>query len=187
MTGLYTMVASTALALFLPQANLTALGFRAARVDLEISLESGGGSGYASQQSLTIPEYLHPDGTEYSQLFWIKNVSSNGQDMILTGQMLAGVFDWDRISQVVELNITHTGMETGWYTLADWASSPIEIPGGVMQPGQSRKYGFSYRMMTHYAVDPDGPGPLQAGDEIGDELEGAMTENVTFQIDGDLQ
>lgn len=184
LVGLYTMVGSTAFALLSPQAGLSQFTFQTAHLDILVGSSSGGP--FTQELSLSTNELLLPDNQEHTIDFWVKNASSNGIAFQLSGQLGQGNQDWELLKNVIEVKVSNLVTDTGWQTLDAWTQTPTEFPG-TLGASTTQRYQLTYRLPETYPVDPDGAGPLLAGDTIGEELEGKITAGMTFTISGTIQ
>lgn len=183
LVGMYTMLGSTVFALLMPQSHLSTFLFQTAQLDLLVASSSGGP--FTHQLSLATDSMLLADDTEHSTDFWVKNASSNTIDFQLSGQLSTGDQDWDVLKKAIEINISNFSDESGWKTLEEWTNSSVDFPG-QLESGTTRRYRFLYRLPSTYSYDPDGEGPIQIGDAIGEELEGKVTTGMTFTISGEI-
>jgi hypothetical protein len=185
----YSLVTTTALALFLPQARLETLTFKSANMVLHVSSEradSPSDQGFQLATSFPGTDQLYPGAPTVQESFWLWNRSSPGQSLRLTGQMSVGDQDWSQLQHIVQakLKIHGSSTESPWLSLADWSTQQHTLPGGQLADGSKRRYEFSYRMLDTYPTDPDGAGPLVAGSPIGNELMNKQTVGLVFTIDG---
>lgn len=184
LVGLYTMVGSTAFALLSPQAGLSQFTFQTAHLDILVGTSSGGP--FLQELSLNTNDLLLPNNTEHTVDFWIKNASSNGFQFALSGELGEGNQDWEVLKKVIEVKVSNLSIDTGWHTLENWSLAKQSFPG-VLGSGATQRYQLVYRLPDRYPTDPDGDGPLQTGDQIGEELEGKITAGMTFTISGEIQ
>jgi len=184
LVGLYSLLATTAFALLSPQAGLSSFTLRTAQLDLQIGNSSGGP--FTPELQLDTNEYLLPNSIAHTQDFWVRNTSSSGLEFQLTEQLGEGDQDWLALKDVIEIRVSNLITDTGWLSLQEWEQSAVSFPG-ILGSGSTQRYQFSYRLPDTYGVDPDGVGPLQVGDAVGEELEGKITSNMSFTISGVLQ
>ncbi len=184
LVGLYTMVGSTAFALLSPQAGLSQFTFQTARLDILVASTSSGP--FAEELSLSSNELLLADNQAHTIDFWVKNASSNGIAFQLSGLLGQGNQDWEVLKNVIEVKVSNLVTDTGWKTLEAWTQTPTSFPG-VLGSSATQRYQLSYRLPETYATDPDGAGPILAGDALGEELEGKITAGMTFTISGTIQ
>lgn len=188
----YSLVTSTALALFLPRATLQQMTFKAATLELRVSahqVDQPDPNSFNLTADFPGTDTLIPGGQVVNEDFWVRNASSVGQSLILSGQLSAGNQDWEKLKPLIEANLRLYGTttETGWKTLEEWTAQPHDFPGGELPDDNRRRYELQYRLMTHYPADPDAAGPLVAGSPIGHELMGLQTSGLSFSIDGRRQ
>lgn len=185
---LYSFVATTALALFLPQAKLNNVELEVATLELLVSKEQiDNPTTFAQEVVFTGSDNLEPGGEVIQEDFWVMNTSGPGYPLSVTGQFTTGTQDWEALQDVIELNVvaSQTGAETGWKSIKTWNSSPVTLPGGSLASGGSkRRYQMKYRVVATYPIDPDGTGPKTAGSAVGSELMGKKTGALQFVLDG---
>ncbi len=104
----------------------------------------------------------------------------------LTLELLPGDQDWDLLKDAIQIQMSNLSEDTEWYTLAQAEAESIALPG-ILESAQSLRYQFRYRLPEQYPADPDGDGPLSAGDPIGDELEQKVTSGISLLITGQMQ
>ncbi len=75
LVGLYTMLGTTAYALFAPQVGVSPFQMQTALVDITIGASSGGP--FSHEFTPPVTETLVADGTEHLFDFWVKNHSSS--------------------------------------------------------------------------------------------------------------
>lgn len=188
----YSLVTTTALALFLPQAKLQSMVFRSANMVLHVSSEQVNSPNdhlFQLSAPFTGTDQLYPGGPTVQEDFWLWNKSSPGQHLRLTGQLSGGNQDWDVLQHVIQMKLKVYGSqtETSWLSLAEWSAQKQNFPGDILQDASKRRYEFSFRMLESYPTDPDGAGPLVAGSPIGHELMNKQTGSLVFTIDGSRQ
>ncbi len=187
----YSLVATTALALFLPQARVETLTFRTAKLALSVSSDQSALPNTASfQTEVAFPALssLIP-GTEHETYFWVRNDSNPVHTLQLAGQFLSGDQAWDTLQHLIEVQIRDmSSQQVGeWMSLHEWTNQTHQFPGDKLNDNQPKRYVFAYRLLENYPLDPDGDGPLQVGSPIGNELMSQETAGVVFEIDGSVQ
>lgn len=188
----YSLVASTALALFLPQAKLQTLTFKTANLLLNVSGEQvDTPNDHLFQTTAQFPgtDLLLPGVGTVQEDFWVWNKSSVSKTLRLSGKLSTGNQDWGILQHVIQakLKVYNTQTETPWLSLGEWTEISRDFPGDRLQDSNRRRYEFSYRMVENYPVDPDGAGPLVVGSPIGPELMNKQTGGLVFTIDGRLE
>ncbi len=176
----YLLLGSTALALFLPQASLTGMQMKTADLRLLVATSGGSNPSYSSSEHLNGAVTLQPGMTPYQEVFWVKNDSSVAQQLDVTLQLQASGGDWEKLKDIVRMQLYDESESNAgeWYTLNEWAAQARELPNNHLTETQQRKYSIFYDLSDTYPVDPDGDGPIQAGDDIGNELMGLSVESV---------
>lgn len=188
----YSLVASTALALFLPRVTLHSLSFQTGRLDLQISghqVDQPLETSYSTTAQFPGADNLVPGGPTVKEDFWIRNTSTQNQQMILSAKMSVGNQDWNLLKQVIQARLrlyNQPETTTAWLSLEEW-TQVRDLPGTKLEDGARRRYEFEYRMLGSYPTDPDGAGPILANDAIGHELTGKKTSGMVVSVDGRLE
>lgn len=188
----YSLVTSTALALFLPRVTLQYMSFETARLDLQVSghqVDQPEESSYGQIAQFPGADTLLPGGPTAKEDFWIRNTSTHSQPLILSGKFSVGNQDWNILKHLVQarLRVYNTNEETPWLSLEEWSAQVRDFPGSKLGDGSRRRYEFEYRILESYPTDPDGAGPLQANSVVGQEVSGKKTGTISFTVDGRLQ
>lgn len=181
LVGLYTMLGSATFALVQPEANISQFGVRTALLEIQISDSPLDNFGHDLQLSNT--DYLLADGTEHSQEFWLKNMSSEGIGYDLEVQLTPGIGDWEALRDYIEVRIETLNSSTPWMSLAEMSAVQVDLSEPLLS-GELRDYRLLYRLPTNYVSDPDGAGPLHVGDPIGNELQGKSVGGMELIISG---
>lgn len=186
----YSVVASTALAVFSPQAQVGALAFRTSSYSLKISSDPSmtdpATSSFGQSISLQGANNMYPGMEPVAERFWLMNTSSSSQMLQLHGAFSPGDEDWEKLKGAIRFKIKDVlnFAETTMITLGETSSQPWTMATMPLGSGERRLFEIEYSMSTEYSVDPDGDGPLQAGDPIGNEAMGLETTGASFIIDG---
>lgn len=182
--------ASLTAAMVYPKAHLNQMTFTTPTYQLKVAIAlDPGESDYDSEQDLAGYGDLYPGMPEVQpEHFWVKNMSSDDVAFKLTGAFVNDAGSWTTLSDQAEMKITRadTGESTGWKRLSQWrVDDQVDLPGTEIAAGEEKKYLVSYRMPEHYTVDPDGNGPINLGDPLGEEAMGQTAEGIIFAIQGD--
>jgi len=181
------MLASAALATFLPTAKFANMGFLTSDMSLLVDIDYFGPGDFRPEHNLPEAFGLHPGAELLTDDFTIKNASGQGQALLVSGKMTPGEGDWDLLKNVITLTIySHTnGQSTPAYTLEEWTTEPRLLPKANINSNQIEGYQMRYQMLSTYATDPDNSGPLQAGDPIGNELMNKHTSHAVLVFTGE--
>jgi len=181
------VVASAALAAFLPNSTFSGMEFRTSEMSLMVDPDYFGPGDFRVQHFLPGAFGLHPGGEAVTDDFSVKNASGQGQALTVSAQLTPGDQDWDSLKDVVTLSIySHSnGQSTPAYTLEEWAAEPKELPLAHLNANAVEGYQMRYSMLANYPTDPDNNGPLQMGDAIGNELMNKVSENAVFVLSGE--
>jgi len=177
---------STVLALFYPQARITGLEMKTANLDLLVSVKGGDSPIFEETGRLYGAVTLQPNMNPYVERFWLMNNSSIAQQLDLTVQLEGETNgDWEEIKDLVSIEFIdpQVNESSGWFTLAEWLNQARPLPTPHLTETQRRKYEIHYEFADTYPADPDGDGPIKAGDPIGNEMMGkeAVGFNLFFE------
>jgi len=181
------VVASAALAAFMPVSTFSGMEFRSSEMELLVDPDYFGPGDYRVQHYLPGVFGLRPGGDDLTDDFSVKNSSGQGQALNVSVQLTPGDQDWDELKKVVTLSIfSHeNGQSTPAHTLEEWAAEPKALPLPYFEAGAAHGYQLRYQMLGNYAVDPDDNGPLQAGDPIGNEMMNKVSDNAVLVLSGE--
>ena len=181
----YLLLGSSAFALFLPQASLTGMEMKTANLSLLVATTNGSNPIYSTAEHLNGAVTLQPGMEPYQEVFWLKNDSSVAQQLDVTMRLEAGGGDWEKLKDIVKMQLYDLNENNAgeWYTLNEWATAAKPLPNNHLTETQSRKYSISYDLADTYPTDPDGDGPIQSGDVIGNELMDLSVENVQLVLE----
>ncbi len=192
MLALYGMVATTAFALFYPEAQMQGMTFSVASPNLKVALEQATAPDDASFQNAIGFEGLstmYPGMTAVKKRFWLWNASPD-QTLRVKLRVAPGDQDWEAVKSLVEVDLkdidSQYGSNTGFNTLGELVDSAISIPASTININQKRHFELTYQVPNNYPVDPDGAGLLVAGSPIGEEVMGKVTSSVRFILDGSI-
>lgn len=182
----YLLLGSSAFALFLPQVKLTGLQMRTANLALLVGVRGGDNPIYSTTETMNGAVTLQPGMDYYAEQFWVKNDSSITQQVDLSMRIEGGSGDWDELEDLVQIELydPETTTSTGWFTLAEWQAERKAFPNPHLVETQARKFEIHYEFADTYPEDPDGEGPLQAGDPIGNELMDKAITGLELVIEG---
>ena len=168
----YLMLGSTAAAYFLPQAKLTGLEIKTATLGLLVGVRGGDNPTYVPSERLNGAVTLQPQMNPYVEQFWVKNNSSITQQVTVAAQLVGGEGDWEALGDLVEIEFVHmeSGESSGWFTINQWREEQRPLPQPQLVETQAKKYQIHYEFADTYPTDPDGSGPISAGDPIGNEM-----------------
>lgn len=183
----YAMVTTTALAVFSPQAQVESLAFRTSSYSLKVSADPGenpADSSFSQSISLQGANDMYPGMPPASEKFWVKNDSTTPQVLGLKGAFSSGDKDWEKLKYAVHINLRDLRdfSESGYVTAGETQSNAWPFPISYLYPGERRQFEIEYLMPTYYPIDPDGDGPLQVDDLIGNEAMGLETTGAAFVI-----
>jgi hypothetical protein len=190
MLAVYGMVATTALAIFHPEAQMRGMTFSVASPNLKVALGTSTAPEDGSFQSsigFEGLETMYPGMTAVKKRFWLWNASPD-QTLRVKLRVAPGDQDWEAVKSLVQIDLQDviSGSNTGLNTLGQLVDSPISIPASTIAVNQKRYLELTYVMPDKYPVDPDGAGPLAAGSSIGEEAMGKVTSSVSFILDGTI-
>jgi hypothetical protein len=180
----YSLLGSTALALFLPQVSLT--GMQLSTSTLGLLVGTGDNPTYVQTGHLAGVSDLHPGMTPFTDSFWLQNTSST-MPLDLSIQMEGGSSDWEQLKNLIQIQIRDvSGNHTSpWFSLAEITDASFHpLPNFVLPARESRQYEIVYDFPATYPLDPDGSGPLQAGDPIGNEMMDKSTNDMQIIFEG---
>lgn len=182
----YLLLGSSALALFLPESRLT--GMQMTTSDLELMVDVGGGDSpiFVPTDHINGPITLKPEMEPFPEQFWVKNTSSLTERLDLSMYLDGGSGDWEALGDLAQVAIVdpETGEDSGWYSLNEWREAPKSFPNPRLNDGQYRRYEAHYEFADVYPVDPDGDGPIEVGDAIGNEMMDKSITDLTMIIQG---
>ena len=154
--------------------------------DLALLVATSGGASpiFSTAEHLNGAVTLQPGMQPYQETFWIKNDSSVAQQLDVSMQLQASGGDWEQLKDLVSIKLYDVSENTTgeWYTLNEWSESAKPLPNSHLTETQQRQYTINYDIADAYPVDPDGDGPIQVGDAIGNELMGLSVENVELVL-----
>lgn len=188
LVGVYTLVASTAVAMFLPQAQVNGITLRSAVLNLLVSDTGGLNPEFYPQASMDGNSWLKPGANPEPEAFWLKSDNDANQTIYVTARVQSGGGDWELLKDVMTIKISDFDEteETETYSLAQWQEAkavPLDVYRGVVE----RRYLMWYGMLDTYPTDPDGAGPLQAGDPVGNELMDKTVTDLQIVFEGNSQ
>lgn len=191
MAAAYAVVATTAFAVFSPQAHM-GLGFRTSSFSLKVSTDPSANppsSSFSQTASLRGAANMYPGMDPVKEQFWLMNDSSTAQTLSLKSTFLSGDKDWDKLKYALVLQIRDldTLADSGAFTPGELQTNPWPFPTPVLMPGEKRRFEIAWSMSTEYAGDPDGSGPLQAGSQVGNEAMGLETSGAVYVIEAQPQ
>lgn len=192
MLVVYAVVATTAFAVFGPEAQLSGLIFSTASPSLKLAPDSTSApitSSFQPTLSFSGASTMYPGMPVAKERFWLMNGSTGEQKLNVVLKVIPGDQDWSFIRNLIQINILdiQTGSETGYIALGDLESYPWPFPNVYLISGEKRRFEIQYSIPETYPLDPDGDGPISASDPIGSEAMGKVTSNVKFVIDGTIE
>lgn len=188
----YAAVATTALAVFSPRAQV-GLAFRTSSYSLKVSADPGSSpppvSAFSQSISLQGADNMYPGMPPVREKFWLFNDSETLQALSFRSTFSAGDQDWDRLKYAIQLNIRDLQdfSESGDFTAGELQEIPWPLPSVSLFPGEKRQFEVEWKMPVEYAGDPDGSGPLMAGSPVGNEAMGLETTGAAFVITAEPQ
>lgn len=185
--AVYLLMGSTALALFYPQVSLTGLDLKTANLNLLVAVTDGDNPIFSETGQLSGVTTLQPGMSSVTETFWLKNNSSTNQRLDLTVQIEGQINgDWGVVKDLVMLELydPQTAETSDWHSLAELYNQKLSMPSPNLLKGDQRKYELHYDFADTYPVDPDGDGPIQVGDPVGNELMGKETGGYNLLFEG---
>lgn len=179
----YSLVASTAAAMFLTTAQFTGMQLETTSLALKVSADGHDSPVYHDTAVLDGSYVLQPGMNPHENFFWLKTENSAGQQVTLSAYMEGGSGDWEALQNLILIRIEETtsGVGTDWLTLKEWQQSHA-LPVPTMSEGEQRKYVMLFDLLDSYVEDPDGSGPIQSGDPVGNEAMGLGIHDIRFVI-----
>ena len=189
LTLAWLLSSGVATAAFYGQTLAGGMVFRSLSLDLQISNSSSHQepAQFFSEVSLVGASDLIPGGPIHTEPFWVKNVSRSPKTLKLYGQFL-GNPPPSSFDELLQIRITtEQAMNSGWMTLKQWSETGSSLEDGELLAGLARRYQFEYRLLPRYVSDPDGSGPLQDGDLVGEEIFTQQSGPWSFALHGVVQ
>lgn len=183
------LTGSAVSAAFFAQASAGGMVFRSLSVDLEVSNSASWEepAQFFSEVSLHGADDLIPGGPIRSEVFWVKNVSKSPRTLRVFGQLL-GNANPSLLDDLLEIRvISENSPLASWQSLRQWAEVGGPFENGDLLEGQARRFQLEYRLLPRYPSDPDGDGPRQASDIVGDEVFEAVSGPWSFALRGNIQ
>jgi hypothetical protein len=179
----FVITATEVMSQFVPNLHLRGATLSSVSSDLLLSnLETPPLDQYQAFGELKGAQNLIPGGEETGEFFWVWNKNQSSA-VRLIGKFLPGDGDWDKLAPLIEVKVTTQDQESfaDWVPLAQLASSQTEIMSRL-NADENKKIVVRYRMITQYPSDPDGDGPLSAGDFLGSEIQNLTTSSVGLEL-----
>lgn len=181
----YILVASTAAAMFFTSAEFTGISLSTSSLELLVSAYEGDNpTDFAKSAILLGGMNMQPGMTPQEHYFWVRANNSPGQKINMSVHFTKGTGDWEQLKDLVLIQIkdTTSDLQSDWLTLDQWQQTQ-DMPQPNLNASEHRKYVMRVNFPEVYSFDPDGEGPLQVGDPIGDEAMGLQLLDVKMVIE----
>ncbi len=136
---------------------------------------------YRSYGELRGAQDLVPGSEGSSEFFWIRN-NNEESDVSVLARFVPGNQDWEKLAPLIEVRLEpEQANPTDWTSLSQLTDNPTQILS-FLAKNDYRRLVVRYRMVSEYAQDPDGDGPLLQGEVLGSEILNLTTSGVGLEL-----
>ncbi len=120
---------------------------------------------------------------------WVANVSAAPVALNLSMKLTTLPTNWgNQLSYAIEVLVKdeNSGLNTGWITMTRWDDAYVDLPGGSLASGTSRRFFIFTRVPFHYGDnDSSYAGGPTLGSDIGNEIANQTLSGGAFTVLGE--